>query len=130
MARKTVIVPEKKEVINKIKEKYNNAEMTDQTALKIASLETTNKILSAAKTVSLVAFVIDLVVPDPVIGVDEAVLGVIWQATKTANKIVNNKIDDLTKNGTAEMQTEEALKLADSLKSVADCVKATGKRFN
>lgn len=130
MARKTVIVPEKKEVINKIKEKYNNAEMTDQTALKIASLETTNKILSAAKTVSLVAFVIDLVVPDPVIGVDEAVLGVIWQATKTANKIVNNKIDDLSKNGTAEMQTEEALKLADSLKSVADCVKATGKRFN
>lgn len=130
MARKTVIVPEKKEVINKIKEKYNNAEMTDQTALKIASLETTNKILSAAKTVSFVAFVIDLVVPDPVIGVDEAVLGVIWQATKTANKIVNNKIDDLAKNGTAEMQTEEALKLADSLKSVADCVKATGKKIN
>ena len=45
MARKTVIIPENKEVINKIKTKYNNMEMSDSTALKIASLEVTNKIL-------------------------------------------------------------------------------------
>lgn len=38
MARKTIIIPEKKEVINKIKIKYKNIEMSDSTALKIASL--------------------------------------------------------------------------------------------
>ena len=90
MARKTVIIPEKKEVINNIREKYNNLEMAEGTALKIASLEVTNEILAKAVKVAGVAFVIDLIVPDPVIGIDEALLGTITAATKTANVIITN----------------------------------------
>lgn len=52
MARKTVIIPEKKEVINNIREKYNNLEMVEGTALKIASLEATNEILAKAVKVA------------------------------------------------------------------------------
>ncbi len=123
MARKTVIIPENKEVINKIKTKYNNMEMSDSTALKIASLEVTNKILKKTANIAGIAFIIDLIVPDPIIGVDEILLGTITAATKTANSIINNKIDELALNGETELQTEEINKLASSIKSIVEANK-------
>lgn len=128
MARKTVIIPEKKEVINNIREKYNNLEMAEGTALKIASLEVTNEILAKAVKVAGVAFVIDLIVPDPVIGIDEALLGTITAATKTANVIITNKIGELAATGTTEMKVEEITRLATSIKNVADLGKSTKKK--
>lgn len=123
MARKTVIIPENKEVINKIKTKYQNMEMSDSTALKIASLEVTNKILKKASNIAGIAFIIDLIVPDPIIGVDEILLGTITAATKTANSIIKNKIDELALNGETELQTEEINKLAGSIKSIVEANK-------
>lgn len=123
MARKAVIIPENKEVINKIKTKYNNMEMSDNTALKIASLEVTNKILKKTVNIAGIAFIIDLIVPDPIIGVDEILLGTITAATKTANSIINNKIDELALNGETELQTEEINKLASSIKSIVEANK-------
>ena len=123
MARKTVIIPENKEVINKIKTKYQNMEMSDSTALKIASLEATNKILKKASNIAGIAFIIDLIVPDPIIGVDEILLGTITAATKTANSIIKNKIDELVLNGESELQTEEINKLASSIKSIVEANK-------
>lgn len=128
MARKTVIIPEKKEVINNIREKYNNLEMAEGTALKIASLEATNEILAKAVKVAGVAFVIDLIVPDPVIGIDEALLGAITAATKTANVIITNKIGELAATGTTEMKVEEITRLATSIKNVTDLGKSTKKK--
>lgn len=128
MARKTVIIPEKKEVINNIREKYNNLEMAEGTALKIASLEATNEILAKAVKVAGVAFVIDLIVPDPVIGIDEALLGAITAATKMANVIITNKIGELAATGTTEMKVEEITRLATSIKNVADLGKSTKKK--
>ena len=128
MARKTVIIPEKKEVINNIREKYNNLEMAEGTALKIASLEATNEILAKAVKVAGVAFVIDLIVPDPVIGIDEALLGAIKAATKTAIVIITNKIGELAATGTTEMKVEEITRLATSIKNVADLGKSTKKK--
>ena len=123
MARKTVIIPENKEVINKIKTKYNNMEMSNSTDLKIASLEVTNKILKKTANIAGIAFIIDLIVPDPIIGVDEILLGTITAATKTANSIINNKIDELALNGETELQTEEINKLASSIKSIVEANK-------
>ena len=123
MARKTEIIPENQEVINKIKTKYNNMEMSDSTALKIASLEVTNKILKKTANIAGIAFIIDLIVPDPIIGVDEILLGTITAATKTANSIINNKIDELALNGETELQTEEINKLASSIKSIVEANK-------
>ena len=128
MARKTVIIPEKKEVINNIREKYYNLEMAEGTALKIASLEVTNEILAKAVKVAGVAFVIDLIVPDPVIGIDEALLGAITAATKTATVIITNKIGELAATGTTEMKVEEITRLATSIKNVADLGKSTKKK--
>ena len=128
MARKTVIIPEKKEVINNIREKYNNLEMAEGTALKIASLEATNEILAKAVKVAGVAFVIDLIVPDPVIGIDEALLGAITASPKTANVIITNKIGELAATGTTEMKVEEITRLATSIKNVADLGKSTKKK--
>ena len=115
-------------VINNIREKYNNLEMAEGTALKIASLEVTNEILAKAVKVAGVAFVIDLIVPDPVIGIDEALLGAITAATKTANVIITNKIGELAVTGTTEMKVEEITRLATSIKNVADLGKSTKKK--
>ena len=120
MARKTVIIPEKKDVINNIRAKYNNLEMAEGTALKIASLEATNEILAKASKIAGVAFVIDMIIPDPVFGLDEALLGAITGATKTANVIINNRIEELATTGTTEMKVDEVTKLASSIKNVAD----------
>ena len=74
MSRETVVIPEKKRKIEKIKKKFNNPEMSDSTATKIASLEVTNNLLKAATITAGVVTVIDLFVPDPVFGLDEAAL--------------------------------------------------------
>ena len=102
--------------------------MAEGTALKIASLEATNEILAKAVKVAGVAFVIDLIVPDPVIGIDEALLGAITAATKTANVIITNKIGELAATGTTEMKVEEITRLATSIKNVADLGKSTKKK--
>lgn len=119
MDRQTVIVPESKETINKIKQKYKNMQMSDDTAKKIQGLEVTNKVLKAASSLATVAFVIDMIVPDPVIGMDEALLGFITAATTSANKIVADKIDSLAKTGDAKLEQEEIIKLSKSIGNIA-----------
>lgn len=118
--RKTVIIPTKEETIKKIKEKYNNPNMTDKNAKKILSLEATNELLKKASLIAGIAFVIDLIVPDPVIGMDEALLGAITAATKTGSEIVENKIEKLANNGNASLQEEEINKIAHSIKNIKD----------
>ena len=91
--RETVIVPEKKEKIERIKRKYNNMEMTDDTAKKIRTLEATNNILLAATGVVGVATVINYFVPDMVPFVDEAIMTGATALLGSASAIVKNKIN-------------------------------------
>lgn len=122
--RSTVVIPEKKSKIEKIKKKYKNPNMEDSTAVKIASLEVANSILKTAGTLVGVIFVIDLIIPDPVIGLDEAALAGLTGIATTASKIVENKINDLATNGTAEMKQEEIMKLAGQINAVVTNQKA------
>ena len=117
--RETVIVPEKKEKIERIKRKYQNMEMTDDTAKKIKNLEVVNNILVAATGVVGILTVVNYFVPDPVPGIDEAVMTGATALLGSASTIVKNKINDLAATGTTEVKMEEVTKLSDQLSNVA-----------
>lgn len=119
MSREAVIVPEKKEKIEKIKRKYNNMAMTDEVAQKINRLEVTNNILKAATGVVGVVAALDWIILDPVPGVDEAVFTGATALLGLASSIVGNKIDDLANTGNADLQMDEVNKLSNQLNDVA-----------
>ena len=120
--RETVIIPEKKEKIEKIKSKYKNMSMSDNTAKKIMSLEITNKILTAATAAVGIITVIDLFIPDPVPGIDEAILVGVSTLLGSAATIVNNKIEDLANTDNADLKMEEVNLLSKQLNDVATAV--------
>lgn len=117
--RETVIVPEKKEKIERIKRKYQNMEMSDDTAKKIKNLEVVNNILVAATGVVGILTVVNYFVPDPVPGIDEVVMTGATALLGSASTIVKNKINDLAATGTTEVKMEEVTKLSDQLSNVA-----------
>lgn len=123
MARETVVIPEQKRKIENIKKKFNNQEMTDTTATKIASLEVTNKLLKAATITAGVITVIDLFVPDPVLGLDEAALASITGLLKYSSTIVENKIESLANSDDASIKIDEVTKLTEQLTKTATDVK-------
>lgn len=123
MARETVVIPEQKRKIENIKKKFNNQEMSDTTATKIASLEVTNKLLKAATITAGVITVIDLFVPDPVLGLDEAALASITGLLKYSSTIVENKIESLANSDDASIKIDEVTKLTEQLTKTATDVK-------
>lgn len=118
MARNTLVVPEKKEKIEKIKKKYDNLSMSDKTAKQIKTLEITNSILLTATVVSGIVTIIDIFTPDAIFLVDELALGAITGLLKASSSIVENKIADLASNGTTRATSEEVNKIADEIQNV------------
>lgn len=121
--RETVVVPEKKKKIENIKTKYNNMKMSDSDANKIMSLEATNKILKTAMGIVGVVAVIDIIIPDPVLGLDEIALASITGLLKFATSMVDNKIDAIANSQDASLQTSEITKLTEQISNVASSVK-------
>lgn len=123
MNRETVKVSESKKKIENIKAKYNNMRMSDADANKIMSLEVTNKVLKTAMgIVGTIAF-IDIIIPDPVLGLDELALTAITGLLKLGSSIVENKIDAIASSQDASLQTEEITKLTEQLTNAASSVK-------
>jgi hypothetical protein len=120
--RETVIVPEKKEKIERIKRKYNNMEMTDDTAKKIRSLEVVNNVLVAATGLVGCATVINYCIPDALPFVDEAIMTGATALLGSASTIVKNKINDLAATGATEVKMEEVTKLSEQMGNVAKAV--------
>ena len=123
--RETVIVPEKKDKIERIKRKYNNMEMTDDTAKKIRNLEVVNNVLLVATGMAGIGTAISwLPLPDDALGpyggwIDEALFTGATVLLTSASAIVKNKINDLAATGTTEMKMEEVTQLSNELSNVA-----------
>lgn len=123
--RETVIVPEKKEKIERIKKKYNNMAMTDDTAKKIRNLEIVNNVLVAATGLAgLVTVISYLPGPDDAVtGLwDEAIFTGATLLLNSASSIVKNKINDLAVSGSTEVKMEEVTKLSEQMGNVAKAV--------
>ena len=84
--REMLAITEDKKKIEKIKKRYKNLSMSDETASKIGKLEIANKVLSAAMAIS--------------------------GALTFAKNRVDNHIDELAKSGDTRLQADEVNKLS------------------
>lgn len=109
--------------IEKIKTKYNNLNMSNETAYKIQKLERVNKALVAATTICGIITVIDFIVPDPVLFVDEAVLTGITSLLGTASGIVNKNIKSLVNNENTDFTIQDVQKLTNQINSIKNVQK-------
>lgn len=123
MSKEAVIIPEKKKKIEKVKAKYKNMSMSDETAMKIVRLNTINSVLKTATGAVGLITVIDFFIPDPVFGLDEAALTAITTLLGYSSSLVDNKIDKIAASDDAELKMEEINNLANKLSDVAGKVK-------
>lgn len=123
MSKEAVIIPEKKKKIEKVKAKYKNMSMSDETAMKIVRLNTINSVLKTATGAVGLITVIDFFIPDPVLGLDEAALTAITTLLGYSSSLVDNKIDKIAASDDAELKMEEINNLANKLSDVAGKVK-------
>ncbi len=128
MERTMVVVPEKKKRIESIKSKYNNLQMDDKTAGSIYTLEIVNKVLVGATVAAGIATAVDLVVPDPIIGLDEAGLAALTGLLTYASTLVDNKISKLAASEDADLQMKEATEIAKEMKKCAKALSSTRKK--
>ena len=128
--REAVFVPEKKKKIEKIKKKYKNPEMSDSTALKIGSLRVANRILKAATTMVGLITVIDLFIPDPVLGLDEAALAGLTGLLKFSSTLVENKINELAVSDTTSVKMSEVDEFTNKLAEAARGIKNSKNKNN
>lgn len=122
-----IVIEEDKKKIEKIKKKYKNLAMDDATASKINKLEITNKLLNSAMVLAGFATVIDFVIPDPVLGLDEASLVAITTALKIVRTKIKNHINDLAISGETEIKQEDVVDLSKKLINIAENVKSNRK---
>lgn len=130
MSKEVLIVPEKKKKIEKVKNKYKNMSMTDETALKIVRLDTLNNVLKTATGLVGLVTVVDFFIPDPLLGLDEAALTAITGLLGYSSSLVSNKIDSIAESDDAELKMEEINNLADKLTDVAGKVKKDKNNSN
>ena len=112
---KPLVIPEKKEKLDKIKEKYNDMQMSDDVAKKIQHLEIAGKALKVATAIVGVITVIDFFVPDGIPVVDEALLAGATTALGAISSTVENKIGDLVRDGKTNITTDEIIDLGGQL---------------
>ena len=123
MSKEAVMIPEKKKKIERVKAKYKNMSMSDETAMKIVRLNTLNSVLKTATGAVGLITVIDYFIPDPVFGLDEAALTAITGLLGYGASLVDNKIDSLAASDDAELKMEEINNLTNKLTDVAGKVK-------
>ena len=114
MENKAVYTIEQKNELEKIKLKYKNPNMSDETAKKIQTLERTNNILKGTTAVVGVISVINWIVPDAIPIIDEAILTGITALLGSSSKIVENNIEKALYTGRIDISMEEIQKRIES----------------
>ena len=125
MSREVVFVKAKKDKIENIKKRYNNMEMSDETAAKLVRLDTVNGVLKAATGAVGLVTVVDLFVPDPVFGLDEAALLSLTGLLKYSSSVVSNKMEEIANSGNASLEMDEIGKLTGQLTDVVGKVRGS-----
>lgn len=126
--RHAIVITESKKKIDKIKKKYKNLEMDDQSAQTILNLEITNNVLKTATVLVGIITTIDLIVPDPVFGLDEIALSSITTLLGTATKIVGSKIENIINLEDSQLKEEELVELSTDIYKVAKNISKKDKK--
>lgn len=126
MSRKSVFVTENKKNIEKMRKKYNNMQMSEVAAAKVYRLDVASNALKAATAVVGVVTVIDLFIPDPVLGIDEVGLTAITGLLGYVSSLVDNKAKSIANDEDASIQMDEVTKLTEQIGNAAKAVKGKG----
>ena len=104
--------------LEEIKKKYNSPDMSDEVASKISKLDNTaSELVMLTKIIGIIC-IVDLILPDPILGLDEITLVVITSILGSVATIMNNKIQDLVVEGRAKLKLEDVEIIAkDALKA-------------
>lgn len=129
MERKAIFIKDTKTNLDKIKSKYDKPEMSDGTALKIIKLDKTFKGLKIASTLVGFVTIVDLIVPDPVLGLDEAALASITGLLTYSASVINTKINNLVENDELHFNKDDITKLAEQVGNVYDKVGTSKKKI-
>ena len=104
--------------LDEIKKKYNSPEMIDEVASKIGKLDNTASELVMLTRIIGIICIVDLILPDPILGLDEITLVIITSIIGSVATIMNNKIQDLVVEGRAKLKLEDVEMIAkDALKA-------------
>ena len=98
--------------------------MSDKTAQNIRRLEITNNVLKAVTAGVGIVAAIDLIIPDPVLGVDEAILTAATGLLGYGTSVVSNKIQDLAATESTDVSMTEINELTNKLANMAGAVAA------
>ena len=104
--------------LDEIRKKYNSPDMSDEVANKIIKLDkTATELVNLTKIIGIIC-IVDLILPDPILGLDEITLVVITSIIGSVATIMNNKIQDLVFEGRAKLELKDVEKIAkDALKA-------------
>ena len=127
MENKAVYTIEQKNELEKIKLKYQNPNMSDETAKKIQTLERTNNVLKGTTAVVGLISVINWIVPDAIPIIDEAILTGITALLGSSSKIVENNIEKALYTGRIDISMEEIQKLSTEANKIASNIHSTTK---
>ena len=98
--------------LDEIRKKYNSPDMSDEVANKIIKLDkTATELVNLTKIIGIIC-IVDLILPDPILGLDEITLVVITPIIGSVATIMNNKIQDLVVEGRAKLELEDVEKIA------------------
>lgn len=111
--RQPLIIKETKDTINRIK------------SSKVERLEVVSKVLGTATMVAGVITAIDLIVPDPVFGIDEAALTALTALIGTGKGIVDKQIASLKESDNYSYDQDQVNDLAKKIKGVHDAFKTS-----
>lgn len=89
---------------------------------KTSRLDKLSKALDAATMISGIALAVDIVIPDTIPFIDEALLTGLTMLLRTASSVTKNKAEELRQNGKMEFKQEEANSIAYALKNVIDAM--------
>ncbi|MBE6140181.1 MAG: hypothetical protein E7172_01415 [Firmicutes bacterium] len=106
--------------LDETKAKYKNENMSDKTVFKLWTLEAINKELKKTAVEVGILAKIDIIIPDSLPGVDEALLIGLEALLKTSSVLVENNIDSLAKDEKFDLQSDKIAKLVEQAKIILE----------
>lgn len=102
--------------------------MDESVSKKISDLKILKNVLIAGMVIVGVITVVDLFVPDPIFLLDEVALAAITALLKVLSGIVDNKIELLSNGEKVDINSKDALEVADAFKDTVSAVKKSRKK--
>jgi len=119
MARKMLVVPEKKEVIERMGKRYEYLHNNEKTYGRTHSIEILNKILNTAAKDTGFSSSVNIVVPDPSVGISELAMSSLPGLLKCSSVVVENGYEEMANSRDVHERMAEVDIIAQQMKNAS-----------